>query len=157
MNTFSSPYSLIVHDAADLKLGTVKAKVGGSTGQNGVKDIVKRLGSINFPRLRLGIGRPEKEGTDLCNWVLGQFRSTDASVVQEMLHDAYNCALSFIERGIDPTPVDQKPKSKPAKFTAKQSSSSSEAPVSILIPLSLDDPTLGTSNPLHESAIAVVG
>ena len=50
---------LVVHDELDLPLGTVRLKQGGGYGgHNGVRDIATRLGSDDFVRLRIGIGRP---------------------------------------------------------------------------------------------------
>lgn len=52
---------LVVHDELDLPLGAVRLKVGGGAGgHNGVADIAQKLGTPDFARLRIGIGRPEK-------------------------------------------------------------------------------------------------
>ena len=50
---------MIINDDIDLPLGTVRIRpAGGSAGQKGIESIIARLGTQDFPRLRLGIGRP---------------------------------------------------------------------------------------------------
>jgi PTH1 family peptidyl-tRNA hydrolase len=61
---------LVVHDELDLPPGTVKLKMGGGHGgHNGLKDIVKQLGTQDFWRLRLGIGHPGDKNA-VVNYVL---------------------------------------------------------------------------------------
>ena len=61
---------LVVHDELDLQPGQAKLKLGGSTGgHNGLKDIHAQLGSLDFWRLRLGIGHPGVKA-EVVNWVL---------------------------------------------------------------------------------------
>ena len=122
---------MIIHDAADLKFGAVKLKIGGSSGQNGVKDIVKRLGSTNFPRMKLGIGQPERQGTDLGNWVLGRFRSTDASTISDMLSTAQKCASTYVKEGVDRAMNEFNGGAKTSKKAPKKSSSSAESSSSL--------------------------
>jgi PTH1 family peptidyl-tRNA hydrolase len=61
---------LVVHDELDLQPGQAKLKLGGSAaGHNGLKDIHAQLGSLDFWRLRLGIGHPGVKA-EVPNWVL---------------------------------------------------------------------------------------
>jgi PTH1 family peptidyl-tRNA hydrolase len=61
---------LVVHDELDLMPGQAKLKFGGSAaGHNGLKDIHAQLGTLNFWRLRLGIGHPGIK-SEVVNWVL---------------------------------------------------------------------------------------
>ncbi len=61
---------LVVHDEIDLPVGNVRLKQGGGTaGHNGLRDIAERLGSTDFMRLRIGVGRPPP-GQDAMPYVL---------------------------------------------------------------------------------------
>lgn len=68
-----SPEDLVVlHDDLDLPLGTVRLKRGGGTGgHNGLRSLLEELGTPDFPRVRIGIGRPP-EGTDPADYVLSR-------------------------------------------------------------------------------------
>lgn len=64
---------LVLHDELDLPPGRMKFKKGGgNAGHNGLQSITERLGSPDFYRLRLGIGRSPYPGGDTINWVLGR-------------------------------------------------------------------------------------
>jgi PTH1 family peptidyl-tRNA hydrolase len=68
---------LVVHDELDLQPGQVKIKCGGSAaGHNGLKDIHSQLGTLDFWRLRLGIGHPGVKA-EVVNWVLKRPSPTD--------------------------------------------------------------------------------
>jgi peptidyl-tRNA hydrolase, PTH1 family len=66
---------LIVHDESDLDLGRLQLRRGGGTaGHNGVRSVAKHLGSTDFLRLRVGVGRPERgDPRPLADWVLADF------------------------------------------------------------------------------------
>lgn len=65
---------VIVHDDVDLELGTVKKQFGrGSAGHKGVQNIMDMLGSGDFWRLRVGVGRPDDPREDTDDWVLMNF------------------------------------------------------------------------------------
>src|SRR4051794_41601077 len=56
---------LVVHDEIDLPFGDVRTRVGGGlAGHNGLKSLRRELGSPDFARLRLGVGRPHPSGSD---------------------------------------------------------------------------------------------
>jgi len=64
---------IVVHDELDLPLGTVRVKTGGGHGgHNGLRSIIDHLGSPEFIRVRIGIGRPEP-GRDPAEYVLSPF------------------------------------------------------------------------------------
>jgi PTH1 family peptidyl-tRNA hydrolase len=66
---------LIVHDESDLDLGRLQLRLGGGTaGHNGIRSVAKQLGSTDFMRLRVGVGRPERgDPRPLADWVLADF------------------------------------------------------------------------------------
>jgi len=93
---------LVVHDDLDLPLGHTKLKFGGSSaGQKGVENIIKELGTKNFYRLRIGIGRP-KEKRQVVNYVLSPFSPEQKPIIQRAIAKAGNCILRAITEGIEP-------------------------------------------------------
>jgi len=65
-------------DDADLPLGTLRVKPSGGTGgHHGLDSVQEHLGTDGFPRLRLGIARPEQPVRDIANHVLGSFSETE--------------------------------------------------------------------------------
>ena len=100
----SSERLLVVHDDLDLEMGYAKLKVGGSDGgHNGLKSIQKSLGTKDFARLRIGIGRPVKmpgAGTEVINWVLGCFPKSQQVILAEVLDRAVQCVTDIAESGL---------------------------------------------------------
>jgi len=77
---------IIIHDELELPLGTISLKFGGGLGgHNGLRSIKACLGSPDFWRIRIGIGRPNQEGEAVIDWVLSNFS------IQEM--ESLNIAL----------------------------------------------------------------
>ncbi len=73
---------IAIHDEIDLPFGEVRSKLGGGVaGHNGLKSLKRGLGSADFPRVRVGVGRPD--GTDpeiVSAHVLGRFAEPDSDV-----------------------------------------------------------------------------
>lgn len=91
---------LVVCDDLDLELGRMKIRQNGSSGgQRGLTSIIGQLGSQNFNRLRLGIGRPQGRA-DAAEYVLSGFGRKEKIIVEEVKVDAVNCCRSWIENGI---------------------------------------------------------
>ncbi len=93
---------LIVHDELDLPFGVVRGKLGGGTaGHNGLRSISTGLGSSEYPRIRIGIGRPPAEFRgDQAAWVLTGF-SEPADQVDAMLAEALAMTEVTVAEGID--------------------------------------------------------
>jgi len=69
---------LTVHDDVDLPLGRVRMQSGGGDGgHKGVRSIIEHLGSGDFDRIRVGIGRPAHPGQDVTDYVLGRFNDDE--------------------------------------------------------------------------------
>jgi PTH1 family peptidyl-tRNA hydrolase len=70
---------LVVHDDVDLPVGRVQARLGGGlAGHNGLRSIAQRLGSQDFLRLRIGVGRPERgDPRPVADYVLSPFTPED--------------------------------------------------------------------------------
>lgn len=92
---------IVVHDDLDLPFGTLRLRPGGGAGgQKGIKSTIERLGTPDFPRLRLGIGRPPGR-MDAAAYVLQDFAKGDEQMLSETLDRAADAVLTFIEKGLD--------------------------------------------------------
>lgn len=75
---------LIIHDDIDLEFGKIKLQVGSSdAGHNGVKDIIRALGTKNFYRLRFGVGRPSNPEVPVDSFVLSDFLPHEISEIKK--------------------------------------------------------------------------
>ncbi|MFV0350006.1 MAG: aminoacyl-tRNA hydrolase [Halodesulfovibrio sp.] len=89
---------VVVHDELDLPLGRMRFKTGGGlAGHNGLKSIAQHLGTRDFHRLRLGIGKPEHANTS--GYVLSRFAGEEVRTVEQVLDGALKGMLAFIEKG----------------------------------------------------------
>lgn len=87
---------LVVHDELDLPPGAARFKQGGGHGgHNGLKDIIARLGSPNFWRLRIGIGHPG-DRNEVANFVLKKARAEE----QQAIDDAMAKAMQVLPQAI---------------------------------------------------------
>ena len=95
-----SPASfIVVYDDCDLELGRVRIrKGGGSGGHRGVASIMERLGTEDFLRLRLGIGRPPS-GMELSDYVLLPFGPEEKEVFEDELKRAVAALTDIIRSG----------------------------------------------------------
>jgi len=80
---------LVVHDEIDLPFGDVRTRLGGGlAGHNGLKSLRRELGSPDFMRVRVGVGRPDSTDPEIVSaHVLGRFTEGEARV-QELVEDA---------------------------------------------------------------------
>lgn len=92
---------LVAVDDADLPLGEIRLRTRGSSGgHHGLESIEKHLGSRDFPRLRIGIGR--KDGArEIANYVLGKFSSTEGALAEKVLTVAADQAECWLNAGIE--------------------------------------------------------
>jgi peptidyl-tRNA hydrolase, PTH1 family len=92
---------LVAHDDLDLPLGTLRLRPGGgSAGQKRMGSIIERLGTQDFARLRLGIGRPPGR-MEPADYVLQDFSSSEKELLSQVLERATQAAQTFIESGIE--------------------------------------------------------
>jgi peptidyl-tRNA hydrolase, PTH1 family len=92
---------IIAHDDLDLPLGTIRIRPDGrSAGQKGMTSTIDRLGTDEFPRLRLGIGRPPGQ-LSAPDYVLQNFPETDLSVITETLNRSVEAVLTWVTEGLD--------------------------------------------------------
>ena len=73
---------LVVHDEIDLPFGDIRSRVGGGlAGHNGLKSLKNGLGSADFARVRVGVGRPDSTDPDIvAGYVLGRWRQSEPEV-----------------------------------------------------------------------------
>lgn len=91
---------LVVADDVNLPLGRLRFREGGSAGgHNGLKSIIERLGSQEFPRLRIGVG-PGDGGSGLVDHVLGSFSAEERPVCGETVGRAVEAVLVYLDEGI---------------------------------------------------------
>jgi peptidyl-tRNA hydrolase, PTH1 family len=92
---------LVVHDDLDLPLGTLRMRPGGGAGgQKGLGSTIQLLGTQEFPRLRLGIGRPPGR-MEPSAYVLQNFSQDEQQIVQIVLKRAVEAAQVFVEKGLE--------------------------------------------------------
>ena len=91
---------LIVYDDVDLPLGTIRLRPGGSSGgQKGIGSIIEHLGTQEFPRIRIGIGRPPGR-MDAAAYVLQDFSPGEIEILNEVLDRGVEAVLTFITEGL---------------------------------------------------------
>ncbi len=92
---------LIVCDDINLPLAKLRIRVKGSSGgQKGLADVIRRLGTEELSRLRIGIGSPP-EGWDAADYVLGRFTREEQAEVEPAIHRAADAAVVWAREGID--------------------------------------------------------
>lgn len=93
------PHVMVIYDEIDLPFGTVRIREkGGSGGHNGMKSIINHLGN-EFPRIRLGIGRPPGK-MPVHAYVLQNFNQQEYETVREMLDTAVRAVETYIQDGV---------------------------------------------------------
>jgi PTH1 family peptidyl-tRNA hydrolase len=105
---------LVIYDDMDLPLGKLRLRPSGSAGgHNGIKSLISHLGTQNFPRLRLGIGRGDnrssqssaaiatKANQNVTNHVLGGFTPSENKVVNEVLEITTSAVTSILADGLE--------------------------------------------------------
>jgi PTH1 family peptidyl-tRNA hydrolase len=96
-----SPDVFVIVDDIALPLGRLRARKSGSAGgHNGLKSVIECLGTKEFPRLRVGVGRGESQ-VDLGNHVLGRFTAEEKSVISAAVLRAADATETFIRFGIE--------------------------------------------------------
>lgn len=92
---------LVVCDDLNLPLGKLRFRMQGSSGgQKGLSDIIRRLGTEQFARLRIGIGSPPEEWSG-ADYVLSRFTSDEKQFVDEAVSDAVDALRCWAEEGIE--------------------------------------------------------
>ena len=115
---------LIVYDDLDLNFGQLRIRSQGSAGgHNGVRSIISHLGTQDFPRLRVGIGRQEGESS---NHVLGKFSTEERSILEKSIKEAVLAVTLISEQGISAAMTRFNASGEARKRKSRQSESSTE-------------------------------
>lgn len=94
---------IVVHDELDLALGRLRVKRGGGTaGHHGLDSIVEALGTRDFYRVRIGVGKP-RNAEQTINWVLERLPRDAAERLAEAEAAAAEAAVSLMGEGLQPT------------------------------------------------------
>lgn len=95
---------LVIYDDMDLPLGKIRLRLSGSAGgHNGMKSAIAHLGTQNFPRLRIGIGKPQTAIKDAStvSYVLGRFSAGENKIVSEVLQLVLEAVELSIKQGVE--------------------------------------------------------
>jgi PTH1 family peptidyl-tRNA hydrolase len=95
------PVMLVIVDDAALPLGRLRVRRAGSAGgHNGLKSVIEQIGSQQFPRLRVGVGRGD-DRRDLADHVLSKFEPDERATIEAATLGAADAAEMFVTDGIE--------------------------------------------------------
>ena len=91
---------LVLSDDISLPVGKIRVRAEGSAGgHNGLKSVISRLGSQDFPRIKIGVGAKPHPDYDLADWVLSNFTADEEKALAPALDHAAAAALELIQKG----------------------------------------------------------
>ena len=92
---------IVIYDDIDTEPGSLRIRKQGSAGgHNGIKDIIKQLGTQKFTRIRIGVGA-KPQGWDLADYVLGRFDTQNRKLVDEAQERACKAVEMILSEGVD--------------------------------------------------------
>jgi peptidyl-tRNA hydrolase, PTH1 family len=103
MNFYKVPKEnlIVIHDDIDLPFGTIRIRPkGGSAGQRGLGSTIDKLGSQDFARMRLGVGRPPGQ-MDPKDYVLQRFSKDEAEFLRVFLEKGCEAVKEFVQNGLE--------------------------------------------------------
>lgn len=113
---------IVVHDEMDISLGRIMIRPGGgSAGNNGIKSIISNLGTKDFIRVRMGIGKPNTK-EDGANHVLSGFSKSESAMIEDSIQTAADAVLEIINKGLQSAMNKYNMKSKNNENTEQTSS-----------------------------------
>jgi len=93
---------IVIVDDIDIQFGTIRIKGKGSAGtHNGLKSIIYHLQRDDFPRVKVGIGKPVNQNHDLADFVLGRFNSGDRQVIEVTLERTCEAVETIIKDDVN--------------------------------------------------------
>ncbi|NJK55382.1 MAG: aminoacyl-tRNA hydrolase [Pleurocapsa sp. SU_5_0] len=93
---------LVIYDDMDLPVGRLRMRLSGSAGgHNGMKSIIAHLGSQEFPRLRIGIGKSADDQNTTISHVLGKFAPGEFKAIEEILYISVKAIELGLKQGIE--------------------------------------------------------
>ena len=92
---------IVVYDDIDIEPGIIKIrKKGGPGGHNGMKSVISEIKSENFPRIRIGIGKPERKG-QLIEYVIGSVSEADRKILDSATTKGKDAIIEILKNGVD--------------------------------------------------------
>lgn len=100
-----SPQSVLaIYDDMDLPFGKIRLRSSGSAGgHNGMKSLISHMGTQNFPRLRVGIGRSDRAAPTAIGHVLGSFNAEETHALPQVLRLVQDAIIDLSNEGIEKT------------------------------------------------------
>ena len=93
---------IVLHDEISFDPGIIRIRRKGSAGgHNGLKSIIAHIGSEEFPRIKIGVGKKPSPEYDLADWVLGKFPEADMKALSERFSDISDATEEIIKGNID--------------------------------------------------------
>ncbi|MBR5261029.1 MAG: aminoacyl-tRNA hydrolase [Oscillospiraceae bacterium] len=93
---------IVISDDITLDVGKLRIRTKGSAGgHNGLKNIIACIGTDNFPRIKIGVGKPPHPDYDIIDWVLGSFKNQDAVDIDKSCARAWEAVKTYITEGAD--------------------------------------------------------
>ncbi|MBE9198770.1 MULTISPECIES: aminoacyl-tRNA hydrolase [unclassified Nodularia (in: cyanobacteria)] len=94
---------LVIYDDMDLPLGKTRLRLSGSAGgHNGMKSAIAHLNTQNFPRLRIGIGKPnDGDNSESISHVLGRFSAAETQLISVLLQFVVECVEFSLKQGVE--------------------------------------------------------
>jgi len=99
---------IVIHDDLDLPIGRIRIRKGGSSGgHRGIQSIINEIGSNEFIRIRIGIGRPgisespDEQEKEVIDYVLGDFTSEEHPLIQTAIQRVNDALEALLELGLD--------------------------------------------------------
>lgn len=93
---------IVISDDTALDVGKLRIRKGGSAGgHNGLKSIIQHLGTDQFPRIRVGVGKKPHPDYDLADWVLGKFQGEDKKAIDAAVERCADAVECYIKEGPD--------------------------------------------------------
>lgn len=93
---------LVIYDDLDLAFGRIRLRASGSAGgHHGMESVIKKMSTNEFPRLRVGIGRPKQMSEEVIDFVLTGFHGNDKKKLKTVLEQATNAVEVYLQFGIE--------------------------------------------------------
>jgi len=91
----------VVYDDISIDLGSLRIRKKGSAGgHNGIKSIINHLSSMEFPRIKIGVGEKPVH-MDLADYVLSNFKKSEKEIIEQSIEKSADAVVSILDNGID--------------------------------------------------------
>lgn len=98
----SSENIIVIYDDIDIPLGSIRIRPKGSAGtHNGMRSIIYQLQTDCFPRVRIGVGRPQNENIELADFVLSGFSKDELPHIKDAIERAASAAEIIVTKGVN--------------------------------------------------------